>query len=358
MRRFILNCNYGPSANVLLTAAVRDLHKLSPGQFQTDVRTDSPEIWLGNPYISKLDDHDPDVVSMDCPPPSRSMEHGSFRLAPGILQYFSVLPEVSIRPTIFRGDLHLSRKERSWFSQIQELTGVRIPFWLVSTSGGSKASTRKWHPQRYQAVIDEFRDRILFVQVGTDKDDSEALSSVIDLRGKTDLRQLVRLVHHAQGVLTSPNLLMHLAAALDTSNSAPNRACVVVAGGSQSFHWQRYPTHQFLHTVGALPCCETTGCGRSLTHFVGEGPKFESPQDVCVDPLGDVPRCMDMLDTAAVTRAIQRYFDGGLLSYLSNEEANVARQTIAALNDRQDGTVWQESVNELQHAATAARGYS
>ncbi len=354
MRRFLLHCNYGPSANVMLTAAVRDLHKLSPGQFETDVRTDCPEIWLNNPYLSKLDEHDPDVVPLDCPPPSRSeKEQASFRLLPGLLQYFSVLPGVNIRPTIFRGDLHLSRKERSWFSQVQELTGDRIPFWLLSTGGGSKASTKRWPPDRYQAVVDEFRDRILFVQVGTGKDDGEALNSVIDLRGKTDLRQLVRLVHHAQGVLTSPNLLMHLAAAIDTSNFAPNRACTVVAGGSQSFHWQRYPTHQFLHTIGALPCCETTGCNRTLTHFIGDEQKFESAQDLCVDPLGNVARCMNMLDTVAVVRAIQRYFDGGLLSYLSNDEMRVARRTLVALDDRQDGTVFEETADEWQHAAIA-----
>ena len=38
---------------------------------------------------------------------------------------------------------------------------------------------------------------------------------VLDLRGKTDLRQLIRLVYHAQGVLCPVTLAMHLAAAVE-----------------------------------------------------------------------------------------------------------------------------------------------
>jgi Glycosyltransferase family 9 (heptosyltransferase) len=58
------------------------------------------------------------------------------------------------------------------------------------------------------------------------------LQNVINLCGTTDLRQLVRLVYHAQDVLSPVTLLMHLAPAVETRPGMPrNRPCVVVAGG-------------------------------------------------------------------------------------------------------------------------------
>ena len=63
-------------------------------------------------------------------------------------------------------------------------------------------------------VVDHFRDQILFVQVGQNGHHHPKLKGVIDLRGRTSLRELVRLVYHAQGVVCSVTALMHLAAAV------------------------------------------------------------------------------------------------------------------------------------------------
>ena len=50
-----------PGDIVMLTAAVRDLHCCYPGQFQTDVRTSCPALWLENPHLTPLDENDPEV---------------------------------------------------------------------------------------------------------------------------------------------------------------------------------------------------------------------------------------------------------------------------------------------------------
>lgn len=36
-------------------------------------------------------------------------------------------------------------------------------------------------------------------------------------------------------------------------------------------HWEAYPHHQFLHTVGALPCCGDGGCWKSRCQLVHDG---------------------------------------------------------------------------------------
>lgn len=51
-RKLILSCRLSPGDVVMLTAAVRDLHQRYPGEFVTDVRTASPDLWTHNPYLT------------------------------------------------------------------------------------------------------------------------------------------------------------------------------------------------------------------------------------------------------------------------------------------------------------------
>lgn len=142
------------------------------------------------------------------------------------------------------------------------------------------------------------------------------LDSVIDLRGSTDLRQLVRLVYHSAGVLTPVSLLMHLAAAVEAKAGRPqNRACVVVAGGREPSHWEAYPHHQFIHTNGALRCCDNGGCWKSRVSPLGDGDEKDHPDQLCVDAVGEagslLPRCLDIITAADVIRRIEMYVDIG-----------------------------------------------
>ena len=153
---------------------------------------------------------------------------------------------------------------------------------------------------------------------------------MLDLRGQTSIRNLIRLVHWSSGVLTPVSFLMHLSAAVEvkpqllpqTSNSPfdglrafgnsppASRPCVVVAGGREPPHWEAYPNHQFIHTVGALDCCRTGGCWRSRTRALGDGSEHDSPRRLCVDVVNGLPHCMDMITSADVIRRIEMYLEG------------------------------------------------
>src|SRR5580698_5897624 len=65
-RKLILKCGLSPGDIVMLTAAVRDLHRCYPRQFVTDVRTRCPELWEFNPYLTPLGDDDSDVEHIEC----------------------------------------------------------------------------------------------------------------------------------------------------------------------------------------------------------------------------------------------------------------------------------------------------
>lgn len=196
-----------------------------------------------------------------------------------------------------------------------------MPFWIIVAGGKFDYTIKWWDWHRYQQVVDFFRGKILFVQVGENGHYHPALDGVIDLRGKTDLRQLVRLVYHSRGIVGPVSLIMHLAAAIEVAPGMPkNRPCVVIAGGREPPHWEAYPHHQFIHTVGSLWCCDNGGCWKSRTSPLGDGRSGDQPENLCVEVINKLPRCMDMITAAEVIRRIESYFRGGVAKYLTKEE--------------------------------------
>ena len=59
-KKLILRANLCPGDILTMTAAVESLHLTYPGEYQTDVRTPSREIWQHNPRIIKVEDDDPE----------------------------------------------------------------------------------------------------------------------------------------------------------------------------------------------------------------------------------------------------------------------------------------------------------
>ena len=316
----------------MLTAAVRDLHRCHPGEFVTDVRTPCPHLWENNPHLTRMEETEPGVEIIDCQYP---LIHRSNQMprhfVEGFIDFLGERLGRKITPSAHKGDIHISDREKRWFSQVREVLHEDVPFWIV-VAGGKLDYTAKWWDQaRFQEVVDHFQGRILFAQIGEKGHHHPALRDVLDLRGKTDLRQFVRLVYHAQGVLCPVTLAMHLAAAVEVKGGKPkNRPCVVVAGGREPPHWEAYPHHQFIHTVGALPCCDNGGCWKSRAVPLGDNDRKDHPDNLCVNVVGTLPRCMDMITSAEVIRRIQLYFDGGICDYLQPKQWRVVEGKVFA----------------------------
>jgi len=324
----------------MLTAAVRDLHKTFPGQFVTDVRTLFGALWENNPYLTPLAEDDPDVRTIDCKYPLINQSNQRpYHFIHGFVEFLGEQLGVRIHPGAFKGDIALSQQEKRWMSQVEEITQAPIPFWIIVAGGKRDYTIKWWDHARWQRVVDHFQGRVLFVQVGEEKHVHAPLRGVLDLRGRTKLRQLVRLVYHAQGVVCPVTLLMHLAAAVEVKGGRPkNRPCVVVNGGREPVHWEAYPHHQFVHTIGALPCCEHGGCWKSRTVPLGDGDKKDEslcvsvlPPDLAAVRAGPLPRCMDMISAEEVARRVELYFQGGSVRYLTPEQVAVAAERIPAL---------------------------
>lgn len=327
MRRIILECDLSLGDIVMLTAAVRDLHLTYPGQFETDVRTPFPDLWEGNPYITPLSpaDRSVETIYCQCPLIHRSNE-APYHFLHAFIEFLNDRLGLSIKVTRSSGDLHLLPTERTAPSRVAELVGAEIPYWIIVAGGKYDYTIKWWSARRYQEVVDHFRGRIQFVQVGGPQDYHPTLDGVLDLTGRTTVRELLRLVYRAQGVLCGVTSLMHLAAAVPCHSPRHiTRPCVVVAGGREPTVWEAYPHHQFIHTVGALPCCRDGGCWKSRTFALGDGSELDHPESLCSDVVGSLPRCMHMISSAEVIQRVERYFEGGAVAYLNADQAGRAR---------------------------------
>jgi hypothetical protein len=299
----------------MLTATVRDLHLTHPGAFVTDVRTNARELWAHNPHITPLSEDDPQIEVIDC---DQSLVAYSNSVPCHLLDAFrTCLAQklgVTIRPHAFHGDIHLSARERNLPPLVDLITGEsETPYWIIVSGGKLDYTTKWWDPDQAQEVVNHFHGRLRFVQCGAGRrfDVHPPLQGVVDLVGRTSLRQLVRLMYHARGVVCPITMFVHLAAAVESRPGRSfNRPAVVIAGGREPPNWVSYPQHTVLHTNGCLPCCDHGGCWKARVLSLGDGDPADS--NLCLFPTvvpsgRTLPLCMSMIRAGDVIAAVERY---------------------------------------------------
>jgi ADP-heptose:LPS heptosyltransferase len=219
----------------MLTAAMRDLHLAHPGGFQTDVRTSADALWTNNPYLTRLQEAHPGVEVLDMHYPLiHQSNQRPYHFLHGYVQYLEERLQLRIPLTRFQGDIHLAPEEKQvpLNGQAAELSNN---FWIIIAGGKYDFTAKWWDPQAYQQVVDHFRDKIQFVQCGEAGHWHPPLKGVVNLVGKTSLRDFVRLMYLAAGVVCPVTFAMHLAAAVETRPGKPRkRPCVVIAGGRRA----------------------------------------------------------------------------------------------------------------------------
>ena len=163
-RKLILRNFQSPGDIVMLTAAVRDLHLSHPNEVATDVRTPCPALWENNPYLTPLKEDAKDVQVLDCHYPLiHQSNEAPLHFIHGFTEFLNKELQLNSRVQAFRGDIHLSAQEREAPSPVAEYVGRDVPYWLICAGGKKDFTIKWWSADRYQQVVDHFRDRILFV---------------------------------------------------------------------------------------------------------------------------------------------------------------------------------------------------
>lgn len=288
---------------VVFTGAVRELQRETGWRFHINTRT--PDLWKNNEYvhgINKKPDGATVISHHHCPP---------FRRMAGVPLHFLEQYVRNLRKALglngeyqtgkFAGEVPVSEEE----AETPPL-GLNTRYWVVVAGCKTGVPVKGWGIKHYQEVVESLRGRMLFVQAGSNKEWHPPLHGVVNAVGKTSLRELIQLIHHAEGVLCPITSLMHLAAAVPVAKDSPfeTRPCVVIGGGREDVHFIQYPMHRVLNTVGMLPCCSTGGCGKS-SYGKGQCPSPENIGDGQV-----VPLCMSMIKPADVVNTIEFFYRG------------------------------------------------
>jgi len=296
---------HAPGDAVVAEAAIASLHARHPGKYLTDVEGVAGEIWDYHPLIRRLTGPVREraiVVPLQYPlvdfsnaRPVHFMqaycEHLEWRLG------------VPVPLTVAHPRLYLSGEERSWVSQVQELLGKPTRYVIVNAGHKNDFTAKWWGTANYQAVVNRLKGRVVFVQVGEVGHNHPALADVVDLRGKTDTRQLVRLVYNAVGAIGPSTFLQHLCAALE-------RPYVLLAGGREPVAWQHYPRQTTFSQIGRLGCCAAGACWKSRT--VKRNDDAKEDDSLCDNPTptidGFIPACLQRIRPEDVADAVADFY--------------------------------------------------
>ncbi len=141
---------------------------------------------------------------------------------------------VALRPYF-----HLTQEER----RNGKIVSHQAAIMSAGTAKEFPMRNKEWVPGRFQEVVRALRGQFCFVHLGSV--DDPPLDGVIDMRGKTTLRQAAAVLANSSTFVGQVGFLMHLARAVDCPG-------VVVYGGREAPWQSGYVANENLYTP--LPC--------------------------------------------------------------------------------------------------------
>ncbi|HDL84727.1 MAG TPA: hypothetical protein ENH11_00060 [Candidatus Acetothermia bacterium] len=328
--KLILRNGQSPGDGILLAFAALSLQQSYPGLFQVDLRTPYQELYEGmyGGVLSRIDDKEAGVtvIDMNYETIHQSNQRPYFYMM-GMVHDLSLKLKLPIAPAHYQGFLPVRDEEKGWFTAPRQDLGKDVPYWVINAGWKDDYTAKQWSTIEYQRLIDMFPN-VYFAQIGHKDHNHPVLEgpNVLNYVGKTDLRQMVRLIWGAYGVITPCSMAMLLAYALPACErwKMKSRACIALGGGREPNHWQQGPNQQYMHTCGMLDCCDYGGCWKSRVTPLNDGDGKDG--ELCTHPVklpnGQIiGKCMDMIRADDIARLMLMYiqqerFDSGSDSIL------------------------------------------
>lgn len=340
-RIFCLNFFLAIGDVTVLTALARDLKTTHP-EHKLFVDCGHSPLWLYNPHIRPAAGvvqayRDVEHVRIDyseaLPRAGRSggMDQRTVHFLKWLYEDFATKTGIEVPTLKPHGDFH--------FSDAESARIVPGRYWVVLPGGKSDFPVKLWDMTRWQTVVDRLTGAgLTAVQLGRTGRFAHVdfiqhrLRGVIDLVDKTDVRQMLRLIRDAEGVICGVTSAMHMAAAL-------GKPCVVLGGGKEAWWWEAYVNentgfgspasgtlavpHRYLHTIGSVQCPGVSHHGGCWKRYV------EAPYGACTNT--DVaesgvklPACMKAITVDHVLEAVLSYYEDGTLPPISPVTRNLA----------------------------------
>lgn len=303
--KLFLRLHLSPGDSLVATASVEALKRQFPGQYRVMVQTTAPEIWDNNPHVEQLVEAECFVEEFAYPLINRCGQEPRHFLE-GFCEDLGRKLGVNLRLDTNRPSLYLSEAEKSPTGGILD----DLPPYIVVNAGFKTDFTAKFASTKiYQEVIEHFATRLVFVQIG-EKNPShihKPLSGAINMVGKTTTRELIRLAYHSMAGVGPVSFIHHVYGAFQ-------KPYVAMCGGREETSWEQYNTATMLSTLGQLPCCQYKACWKSHTVALPGLPSRSLCELPVVNSVGEtLPKCMELLGSDAIIKAIERMLAGGVI---------------------------------------------
>lgn len=306
--RIVFQNKNAPGDTVAMTAAVEALHLQHPGRYVTDVESPSPAVWEGNPHVRRLTGEA--RVAAKVVELKYDAIHRSDDLPIHFLEAYcwSVSAAVGRKVVLHRNTpvIRLREEERHWLPQVSELTGntSKVPYVVVNAGHKRDFTAKFWGHDNWRRLAAILGGEVMLVQIGEGNPAHvhEPLPGVLNLIGKTDQRQLIRVVWNAAAAVGPSTFIQHVAAAVGTPY-------VLIAGGREPRPWQEYPRQRMHSAVGTLRCCASRACWRSRVVRLNDG--AEEDKSICEAVVlsrdsQPIPKCLAEITPEQVADSVRK----------------------------------------------------
>ena len=216
-----------------LTRYIRDFATQFPDDELAPV-IPSPEIFRFNPY-SPMAVPGADQIRFQFEKPVGRPTYGNFNtkdtMVSAIYAGINAKTGRNVEIRTEAPEIYFSQEEQTY-----SIVSLDRPICVINAGWKYDIPVKFWGSEKFQAVVDAMKDRIQFVQVGASRRGTDfhiPLSGVLNLVGKTTIRELAQLVYHADFVLSGISQLHHLAGI----QCYKPRHCITVAGGREPENW-------------------------------------------------------------------------------------------------------------------------
>jgi len=154
-----------------------------------------------------------------------------------------------VRPDCSIDEKLVQRFRRAW-------RDLPRPHILVQRRAGSYTPNKNWPDDSWRTLISMILKTATVIEIGEHSEDSERYAGLnyTDLRGRTDLRELVASIAAADILVAPVSGPVHIASAVRTP-------AVVIVGGYEQPENTAYPRNKILYTpIECSPCWLKTPC--------------------------------------------------------------------------------------------------
>lgn len=231
----------GIGDTLMVSAVVREIKKKYGEKIIVTVNCDKNELLKNNPYIDNLSNRYDGIDLNYHYGRSRSTDHFDTNLIDIMCH------KVNIKNPEHTVNIFLEENEIEKAKEI--LKNIKKPLVTIQTTSGPFDAGRKlWPPNYWQELIKRLTDKgYSILQLGS-KDDI-LINGVINMLGKTSIRESAAIISLADLHIGIVSSLMHISEAVST-------AAIILFGG-----FERYKAHDYKNIIPFESFIECSPCG-------------------------------------------------------------------------------------------------